>query len=182
MPTPFLDHSCSWMVSGRTEWRQNDSVAPQEVFFSWESPNLPPSLPNWLCPCIRCLSCLRSGQRSRSWSWPASWYLSNCSCAFFQFPVSCTHTCRAGEPGAQVCPWDVRLVRLGAGTAAPSWLPCSSPTVRRLTFLLDTPFSDWWGSWFSLPSMTFFLISVREKKWRKKWIWFSISWLHILHI
>jgi hypothetical protein len=56
-----------------------------------------------------------------------------------------------------VCPWDVTLVTLGAGT-----MISSSGTVQRLTFLLDTPSSDWWRCWFSLPSMTFIFMSVKR--------------------
>ena len=168
MSSPLLNHSCSWTASGCTEWRQNASVAPQEPGFSWESPRLMCPLPSWLWPCKRCLSRLRSGQSSSSWSWPASWYLSTCSWAPFQPPLSCRYTCWAGEPGVQVFLGDVTLVILGAGTAASSRLPPSSRTTRWLTFLLDTPFRDWWGSWFSLASMTFILKSVTDKKEKKK--------------
>lgn len=157
-----LDHSCSWIASGCTEWRQNASVAPQGALLSWESPVLPLSLPNRLWSCNFCLSCPRSEQRSSCWSRPASWYLSNCSCASFQFPFSCTYTCWAGDPRVQVCPWDVTQVILASGTAA-SRLPLSSRTARRLTFLLDTPFNDSWGSRLSFPRMTFVLISVEKK-------------------
>ena len=152
------------IASGGTEWRQNALLAPQGTFFPRESPELPLSLPNWLCSCSCCFTCLRSGQSSSSWSWPASWYLSNCSWVSFQSPVSCMYICWAGQPAAQVCPWDVTLVILEADTAASSRLPPSSRMARRLTFLLDTPFTDRWGSWFSLPSMIFILISVEKRR------------------
>lgn len=163
MPTP-LNHSYSWIASGCAEWRHNALLAPQGTFFPWESPELPLSLPSRLCSCNCCFACLSSGQSSSSWSWPASWYLSNCSWVSFQFPVCCIYICWAGQLAAQVCPWGVTLVTLGAHRAASSRLPPSSGTARRPMFLLDTPFTDRWGSWFSLSSMIFILISVEKRR------------------